>query len=58
MGQAKARGTRDERVQHALANPPKVKRLSKRETKELIAQTTMEYVGKIFCELGVDRMRQ
>lgn len=55
MGQAKQRGTYDQRVEHALAGPQKAKRLSARERDALIAQVMMESVGKMFCELGIGK---
>lgn len=48
MGQAKARGTLEERIAQSKAEPQKPRKMSKREAREFIAATTMEYVGKIF----------
>lgn len=52
MGQAKARGSREERVAQALAEPRKQRPLTKVQMRELIASATMEYVGKIFNQLS------
>ena len=48
MGQAKARGTLEERIAQSKAEPQKPRKMSKREAREFVAAATMEYVGKIF----------
>ncbi len=51
MGQARTRGTLEERIAQARAQPQKPQKMSKREAREFIAAATMEYVGKIFSNV-------
>jgi hypothetical protein len=51
MGQAKARGTKEQRLAEALSQPPKVRPMSKREAREFIQATVMKHVGQVFSKL-------
>ena len=50
MGQAKSRGTKEQRVQQALARPPKPKRMSAQEQREVAMQCALEVMGKILSK--------
>ena len=47
MGQARARGTKEQRVQQALALPPKPRRTGAREQREVAMQCALEFMDKI-----------
>lgn len=47
MGQARARGTKEQRVQQALALPPNPRRMGAREQREVAMQCALEVMGKI-----------
>ncbi len=51
MGQAKARGTLEERIAQAVSGPPKTRKMSKREEREEIAKAVGEYAGQVFRKM-------
>ena len=53
MGQAKARGTKEQRVAEAFSQPPKPRKMSNREARELAYTTAMEYMHNCFTQLEI-----
>jgi hypothetical protein len=52
MGQAKARGTREQRVKEATSAPPKARKMSNREINEAALKAAMGYVSEVFAKMS------
>jgi hypothetical protein len=51
MGQAKARGTKEQRVAEALSQPPKPRKMSNREVRVLAYTTAVQFVRDKFKQM-------